>query len=277
MGGPSLWMGLPKGLGLEIGEPNRGDRFFHPGGDRRPTTSMVRCPLGQRHSIVPYNKSRCYSATPMYALVSRDKTELRPGTVIRIPGTWSDYCAIRESRGDGSVPRIKFRNSEILLMSPLLRHGREAHQLAGIVAALLESQEQNYEAFTPITMDSPGESGIEPDYCFYIDNWQAVAGKDRIDWQVDPPPDLAIEIDVTSYTAPEDFLPYKVPEIWIFKHSGLKIYRLIEAAYIQQDASSHFPNANLPDLIDRLLTTAAEKGTGLALQELRSKLTQNKN
>jgi Uma2 family endonuclease len=213
----------------------------------------------------------------MYALVSRDKTELTPGTVIRMLGTWRDYCTLRDSRGDSSTPRIKFRNGEILLMSPLPRHGREANILADLVKVLLDSDGRNYEAFTPITMDFLGESGIEPDYCFYIDNWQAVAGKDRIDWQVDPPPDLAIEIDVTSYTAPEDFLPYKVPEVWIFKHSGLKIYRLIETAYIQQDASSHFSSNNLSELIERLLTTAAEKGTGLALRELRSKLTQNKN
>jgi len=32
------------------------------------------------------------------------------------------------------------------------------------------------------------ESGIEPDYCFYIDNWKAVSGKERINWSVDPPP-----------------------------------------------------------------------------------------
>ncbi len=212
----------------------------------------------------------------MYALVSRDKTELSPGTVIRMPGTWLDYCALRDSRGDSSIPRIKFRNGEILLMSPLPRHGREANILADLVKVLLDIDDQNYEAFTPITMDSPGESGIEPDYCFYIDNWQAAAGKDRIDWQVDPPPDLAIEIDVTSYTAPEDFLPYQVPEVWIFKQSGLKIYGLVNKCYIQRSASIYFPDANLPDLIDRLLTTAAERGTGVALRELRYELMQGK-
>jgi Uma2 family endonuclease len=211
----------------------------------------------------------------MYALVSRDKTELPPGTVIRMPGTWRDYCTLRDNRGDSSNPRIKFRNGEILLMSPLPQHGRDANILADLVTILLDRNSQNYEAFTPITMDSPGETGIEPDYCFYINNWQAAAGKNRIDWQVDPPPDLAIEIDVTSYTDTDDFLPYKVPEVWILKHSGLKIYRLIEATYIQQETSTYFPTANLPELIDRLLTTAAEQGTGLALRNLRRDLTQS--
>lgn len=55
-------------------------------------------------------------------------------------------------------------------MSPLPRHGREAHLLARIVESLLDSETRNYEAFIPITMNIPESGGIEPDYCFYIDN-----------------------------------------------------------------------------------------------------------
>lgn len=78
-------------------------------------------------------------------------------------------------------------------MSPMPRHGREAYLLARIVEALLDSAGRNYEAFTPITMNLPEDRGIEPDYCFYIDNWAAVVGKDRIQWASKPPPDLVIE------------------------------------------------------------------------------------
>jgi len=46
----------------------------------------------------------------MYAVVSREKIKLPPGTVMQMPGTWQDYCAMRDGRGDGSIPRIKFRN-----------------------------------------------------------------------------------------------------------------------------------------------------------------------
>jgi Uma2 family endonuclease len=144
----------------------------------------------------------------MYAVISRDRVQLPPGSVVRIPGSWQDYCILRDSRGDGSIPRIKYRRGEILLMSPLPKHGREAHLLARVTEVMLDSQNRNYEAFTPITMELPDVGGIEPDYCFYIDNWQAVVGKDRINWEIDPPPDLVIEIDVTSYTSAEDYLPY---------------------------------------------------------------------
>lgn len=210
----------------------------------------------------------------MYAVVSREKIHLPPGSVLRMPGTWQDYCALRDSRGDGSIPRIKFRNGEILLMSPLPRHGREAHLLARVVEILLDSENRNYEAFTPITMDIPEVGGIEPDYCFYIDNWQAAVGKDRIDWQVDPPPDLVIEIDVSTYTAAEDYAPYGVPEVWLLKNSGLKIYALQGATYEQQVSSRYFPTIDLSLLMAQVLQNAATQGTGSALRNLRQQLMQ---
>jgi Uma2 family endonuclease len=91
------------------------------------------------------------------------------------------------------------------------KHGRETNILADVVKVLLDSENRYYEAFTPITMKLPERAGIEPDYCFYIDNWQAVVGRDRLDLEVDPAPDLVIEIDVTSYT---DVTDYAIFGIW---------------------------------------------------------------
>lgn len=208
----------------------------------------------------------------MYTLISRDKTQLSPGTVVRMLGTWQDYRILCDSRGDRSIPRMKYHNGEILLMSPLPRHGREAHLLARIVEILLDSQNRNYEAFTPITMELPEEGGIEPDYCFYIDNWQAAVGQDRINWQTNPPPDLVIEIDVTTYTAVEDYLPYRIPEVWLFKKSGLQIHALHNEDYQQQQFSRYFPEIDLPLLITQVFQVASQQGTGVALRELRQQL-----
>jgi Uma2 family endonuclease len=201
----------------------------------------------------------------VYAVISKDRISIPPGSVMRIPGTWEDYCQLRDSRGDSSIPRLKYHAGEILLMSPLPRHGRDAN----IIKILLDSQGRNYEAFTPITMDLPEVSGIEPDYCFYIDNWQAAVGKDRINWQVDPPPDLVIEIDVTSYTSELDFLSYNVPEVWLFKNYRLTIYRLEAGKYEVSESSRYFPNFALQYIIDLCFKTAKEKGTGAAMSELR--------
>jgi Uma2 family endonuclease len=207
----------------------------------------------------------------MDTVISDEKTQLLPGTVVRMPGTWQRYLALCESRGDRSIPRIKYHSGEILLMSPMPKHGREANILADVVKVLLDHQNRNYEAFTPVTMTLPEASGIEPDYCFYIDNWQAAIGKDRIDGSQEPP-DLAIEIDVTSYSDVNDYLPYGVAEIWLFKKNRLMIYGLQAGQYILQSTSRHFLGVDIAEILATCLQEAAEKGTGVAIREFRQRL-----
>lgn len=214
----------------------------------------------------------------MYAIVSSDKLELSPGSVLLSQGTWQDYLALYQKRGEGkSIPRLKYRSGEILLMTPLPAHGREADLLSNIVKVLLDVQNQAYEAFTPITMTLPEVSGIEPDYSFYIENWQAVVGKARINWEVEPAPDLVIEIDITSYTEVNDYLPYRVPEVWLYRANRsqpLKIYALENNIYVEQRSSLHFPDVDIFGIVEATLKTAQELGTGRAIRSLRQKLAQ---
>ncbi|BAB78257.1 Uma2 family endonuclease (plasmid) [Anabaena sp. FACHB-709] len=208
----------------------------------------------------------------MFALVSPDKTELPPGAVVRLPASWQEYQHLCSQRGDGSIPRIKYRDGEVLLMSPLPVHGRDAHLLANIVMALLDHDEREYDAFTPVTMSLPQESGIEPDYCFYIDNWQAVSGKKRIDWGQDPPPDLVIEIDVTSYSDVQDYLPYRVREVWLFRNQQLLIHQLQGENYQLQTHSCYFPNFDLAQTIVRCVQIAYERNSSAAVRDLKKRL-----
>ena len=121
----------------------------------------------------------------MFALISSEKIQLPSGAVVRLPATWQEYQNLCQQRGEQSIPRMKYREGEVLLMSPLPVHGRDANLIADIVKALLDHDGREYDAFTPVTMELPEKSGIEPDYCFYIDNWEAISGKNRIDWKID--------------------------------------------------------------------------------------------
>ncbi len=208
----------------------------------------------------------------MFAFVSPEKTQLPAGSVVRLPATWQDYQSLCEQRGDGSIPRLKYRNGEVLLMSPLPVHGRDANLIADVVKALLDHDGREYDAFTPVTMTLPEESGIEPDYCFYIDHWQAISGKKRIDWQNDPPPDLVIEIDVTSYSDLQDYLPYCVPEVWLCKNQQTLIYQLQDATYQLQTHSRYFPDFNLQSAIARCVQIAYDRNTSAAIRDLKKYL-----
>jgi Uma2 family endonuclease len=213
----------------------------------------------------------------MYVIVSPDKLELSPGSVLRSLGTWQDYLRLYDQRGEGkSLPRLKYRSGEILLMAPLPTQGRGADLLADIAKVLLDAQSQEYESFTPITMTLPGQSGIEPDHCFYIQNWEVAAGKERIDWEVEPGPDLVIEVDVTSYTNINDYLPYQVLEIWLWQSRQLKIYGLENNAYVERAESRYFPGINLFAIVEETVQVACDRNTSFAIRSLRQKL-QNPN
>lgn len=208
----------------------------------------------------------------MFAIVSSEKIYLPPGTVVRMPATWENYQSLCQQRGDGSIPRIKYRTEEVLLMSPLPKHGRDASLIADMIKVLLDYNGREYDSFTPVTMELPEESGIEPDYCFYIDNWEAVSGKERIDWRVDPPPDLVLEIDVTSYSDVNDYLPYRVPEIWLFRRNQLAIYQLQTTEYLLSTHSRYFPDIDLQELIIKYRQIAYERNTSAAIRQLRQAL-----
>jgi Uma2 family endonuclease len=210
----------------------------------------------------------------MFALISPEKIQLPVGAVVRLPATWQEYQSLCDQRGDGSIPRLKYRDGEVLLMSPLPIHGRDAHLMASIAITLLDHDEREYDAFTPVTMTVPEESGIKPDYCFYIDNWPAVSGKKRIDWQKDPPPDLVIEIDVTSYSEVQDYLPYSVPEVWLYKNQKISIYQLQDDAYQLQTHSRYFPDFDLPSAVDRCVKIAYERNTSAAIRDLKQRLAE---
>jgi Uma2 family endonuclease len=208
----------------------------------------------------------------VFALISPEKIQLPPGSVVRLPATWEEYQILSQQRGDSSIPRMKYQNQEVLLMSPLAKHGRDAHLIAHLITTLLDYTDREYDAFTPVTMELPEESGIEPDYCFYIDNWEVASGKERINWSVDPPFDLVLEIDVTSYSDVNDYLPYKVPEVWFFKKKQLSIYHLQSTEYILQAQSIYFPDINIHDVIARCLQIAYERNTSAAIRDLRKQL-----
>jgi Uma2 family endonuclease len=205
-------------------------------------------------------------------IISAEKLQVPAGAVLRIPATWQEYQQLAQQRGDSSIPRMKYRHGEVLFRSPTVAHARDAGVLGDAAKTLLDQDGREYEAFAPITLEVPGESSIEPDCCFYIDNWQAISGKRQIDWQQDPPPDLVIEMDVTSYSDVADYLPYQVPEVWLWKNQSLKIYHLEAGDYALTSQSRLFPSLDLADLLKTVMQEAYARNSSFAIRNLRQRL-----
>lgn len=202
--------------------------------------------------------------------ITQDTLDLFPGDelILRFR-TWQDYENLLVRRQDKAGLRIRYNGTtgEIRIMSPLPEHGKNADMLADLVKALLRSQEKDWEAFTPITLKQANLQGVEPDYCFYIENRDRILGKKRLDLESDPPPDLVIEVDLTSITKGEDYQAIAAPEIWIYRRDNLLIYQFDGQQYQECQTSYHFPNLDVKKLIPQYIERGWQIGSSAMLRE----------
>jgi Uma2 family endonuclease len=213
----------------------------------------------------------------MLITISPEKLSLTPGSeVILRNQTWEDYEELLAIRQDKNSPKLYFnaQTQEIRLMSPLASHGKRIDTLRDLVKILLRLQGKDWECFDPITLKQFKQAGVEPDACFYIKNRQAILGKDRIDLSLDPPPDLAIEVDLTSMTNLENYKPLAIPELWIYRPDILKIYIFAEANYQENVQSLLFSDWDVKFLLPKYVELAWQKGSSVALRQFEQDIRQ---
>ncbi|MFB2896642.1 Uma2 family endonuclease [Aerosakkonemataceae cyanobacterium BLCC-F50] len=214
-------------------------------------------------------------ATPVVKPISQ--LELAPGSIATLKEvTWQEFEEILAELGERRNSRIAYSEGKLEIMVPLPEHERAKILIADLVKAILRSQGRNWEPLGSSTFKREEAAGVEPDECFYIQNQQAVIGKDRIDLTIDPPPDLAIESDVTSKTRTQAYLAIKVPEIWIYDSGKLMINLLQGDRYIESETSPTIPNLAIREIIPKAIERAKQIGTSQALLEFEDWLSQQK-
>ncbi|HEY9877548.1 MAG TPA: Uma2 family endonuclease [Leptolyngbyaceae cyanobacterium] len=199
----------------------------------------------------------------MALTVSQERIDLPPGSEVKLRyQTWDDYEMLLASRRDNAAIKIRFHahTQEISITAPLPGHGRRIDILADLIKAMLRYQERNWDSSHPLTLRRLREAGAEPDACFYIENWQAILGKDRIDWAEDPPPDLAIKMDLTSLTDLTVYEILAVLEIWIYREGILQVYVLTAEGYRDSQASLTFPDIDVRTVLPRYVERAWQRG-----------------
>ena len=115
------------------------------------------------------------------------------------------------------------------------------------------------------------QKGLEPDECYYVQNAHAVKGRQEFDFSVDPPPDLAIQIDISPPDVARQpiYAALGVPEFW--KYDGNEVHflkRTKEGQYVAADRSLAFPELPASEL-NRLLQVALADGQTAAVRALR--------
>jgi Uma2 family endonuclease len=183
---------------------------------------------------------------------------------------WQEFEAILEELGDKRATRLAYYQRTLEIRMPLPEHERAKVILGDLLKILLDEFNLNWEPFGSTTFKRQEmAAGIEPDDCFYIQNYAKMIGKKRVDLAVDPPPDLAIEVDVTSKTQLSAYEALGVPEIWRYKNQKLSIYLLQNNQYFESKISLNFPDFPVIEGVSRFLTMSLTEGTSVALRAFR--------
>jgi len=186
--------------------------------------------------------------------------------------SWQMYEQLLEEYDEKPGVRINYSQGVLEIMVPLPEHEDDKVMIADFVKAILEECEIEFRSLGSTTFKSQQMSqGIEADDCFYIENEAVVRGKKRIDLTVEPPPDLAIEIDISSRTRFNNYEALGVGELWRFNGTKLEINVLQAGRYVQVSESSHFPGLPLiGEVIPQYLEQSKIEGRNKTMKAFRA-------
>jgi Uma2 family endonuclease len=206
----------------------------------------------------------------MFAVPLR-QIDVSPGGRIALQDiSWSDFEQILVELGDRRSCRLAYSQGTLEIVAPLPAHEIAKVMLGDMVKILLEELDLDGESFGSTTFKHPElKFGIEPDDSFYIKNYQQMIGKQRIDLSIDPPPDLAIEVDLTSKTQLDAYLALGVPELWRYDEDALEINLLVKDRYQHSISSAIFPNLPLTVMLPHCLIQSRSIGRSKALKAFR--------
>jgi Uma2 family endonuclease len=157
--------------------------------------------------------------------------------------TWETYERLITEHGERCGTRFTYNEGVLQIMVVSSRHERPNRRLATLVEVLAEEWALDIEQLGSTTFKREDlQKGFEPDSCFYIEHADAIRNREKIDLAVDPPPDLSIEVDITSGSLNRFpiFAAVGIPEVWRFDGNRVTIFRLESGGYVEAANSLAF-------------------------------------
>jgi len=171
--------------------------------------------------------------------------ESLPERLVILEGvTWETYERLITEHGERSGTRFTFDEGVLQIMVVSSRHEIPNRTLATLVEVLAEEWGVDIARLGSMTFKREDlQKGFEPDSCFYIQHADVISGKKEIDIKVDPPPDLTIEVDITSESLNRFpiFASVGIPEVWRFDGTRVIFYRLESGSYLETSNSQALP------------------------------------
>jgi Uma2 family endonuclease len=165
---------------------------------------------------------------------------------------WATYVAYSDGLGPRHI-RVTYDQGEMEVMTLSPRHENWKKLLSRLVEALTEEMEIDIASFGSMTCRREDlMRGLEPDDCYWIEHEPQVRGRADIDLETDPPPDLALEIEVSRSTLNRMtiYSALRVPEVWRWDGETLRVMLLTaRGVYRPSGRSKAFPFLPLAELV----------------------------
>jgi Uma2 family endonuclease len=192
-----------------------------------------------------------------------------PDRVVLKNISWQTYQSLIIDFEREPAMRLTYDCGTLEIRMPLAPHETYKKILGRLIETATEELDLEIRSLGSLTCSREDlAKGLEPDQCYYIQNEAVVRGIEQIDLTKLPPPDLAVEIDITSSSL-DRFSIYadlKVPEIWRYDGQLLVIYGLLGNEYIMQDSSIALPLLKTADILQFLSLSASVGENNLVKQ-----------
>jgi Uma2 family endonuclease len=199
-----------------------------------------------------------------YPIVS----QLPEGEIVIFHGaTWEEYEELLDQVGEASGLRISYNEGTLKVLSLSVEHEICVRFIEHLIGAITIKLRINIISTGSATMrKKKKKKGNEPDASFYVQTASKIGNRLDLDFEVDPPPDIAVEVDIHHDSTDNDsiYAALGVPEIWRYDGWTASIRRLHGSNYVEVETSPALPMIT-PAILTEYLARLREEGEFAAI------------
>ncbi len=191
---------------------------------------------------------------------------------MRLSGiSWETYERLLTEHEGRQSPRFTYDRGELEIMVISFEHEEANRLLHDLFTALADERGLDFvNAGSTTLIRKDLDRGFEPDTCIYIRNAASIRGKRRIELPSDPPPDLVIEVDITSASIDKMgiYSAMGVAEVWRYDATSLRFFALEGGKYSARPESAVLPGLT-SEVASRFLEDAKTEPRNVWIRKVR--------
>lgn len=161
---------------------------------------------------------------------------------------------------------VTYDRGRLEVMAPSWSHASDSRSIGLLIHVLADELNVPIKGGGSTTFRRQDlDRGLEPDQCFYTKNELAIRGKREINLAIDPPPDLAVEVEISRRLLDRVgiYAALGVPELWRYDGDQLRVFILgDDRQYHPCDRSPTFPTVPLERMAQFVGDSRAAEETG---------------